>query len=68
MNSVLKNEAVEYSCGLGVRSACTDNFRMSIKVEKHKYEEAVGWLRDLIYGVRLDKAKMCVICRLVKLS
>ena len=29
-------------------------FRVSIKVEKEKYETAVRWMKDLIYGADFD--------------
>lgn len=58
----LDDETVSYEANLGVGSYFTENFRASIKVEKEKYEEAVRWLKDLIYGSKFDLARLQTTC------
>ena len=53
----LDDETVSYEANLGVGSYFAENFRASIKVEKERYEEAVMWLKDLIYGSKFDLAR-----------
>lgn len=50
----LDDETVQYDSNLGMRSRYAENFRVSIEVEKEKYEDAVRWLKDLIYGSTFD--------------
>lgn len=53
----LDNETVSYEVGLGVSNSFTDTFRASIKVETALYENAIAWLKDLIYGAEFDKER-----------
>jgi len=53
----LDNDTVSYEVGLGVSNNFTDTFRITIKVEKSKYETAIAWLRDLVYGSEFDKER-----------
>ncbi len=53
----LDNDTVSYEVGLGVSNNFTDTFRITIKVEKAKYETAIAWLRDLVYGSEFDKER-----------
>lgn len=53
----LDDETVSYDANLGIGGYFAENFRASIKVEKDKYEEAVMWLRDLIYNSKFDLSR-----------
>lgn len=53
----LDNETVSYEIGFGISNAFTDTFRVSIKVETALYENAVAWLKDLVYGSEFDKER-----------
>jgi hypothetical protein len=46
----LDNETVSYEIGLGVSGQFADVIRVSIKVETARYETAIAWLKDLVYG------------------
>ena len=50
----LDDETVSYESELGIRGYFEEMFRVSIKVEKEKYETAVRWMKDLIYGADFD--------------
>ena len=45
----LDDETVAYQILTGTPVAFSEILRVSIKVEKEKYEEGIQWLRDLIY-------------------
>lgn len=50
----LNERSVDYSCSLrGIDTLC-----ISIKVEKVLYEDAVRWLKNLVYDVIIDDAKL----------
>lgn len=53
----LDDETVSYEVGLGLSNTFTDTFRISIKVETARYETAIAWLKDLIYGAQFDKER-----------
>ena len=53
-NEILKDEAIHYSCELGIMGRFTENLCIKIKVEKEHYEDAVRWLHILIYRVQFD--------------
>jgi Zn-dependent M16 (insulinase) family peptidase len=53
----LDDETVSYEVSFGISDAFTENFRVSIKVERSAYEKAVAWLRDLVYGAVFDKER-----------
>lgn len=55
----LDDETVSYRAEFGVSNSFMNTFRVSIQVEKARYETAVSWLRDLIYGSEFDKER-CV--------
>ena len=50
----MDDETVSYESELGIRGYFEEMFRVSIKVEKEKYETAVRWMKDLIYGADFD--------------
>lgn len=50
----LDNETVSYEVGLGISNSFSDTFRVSIKVETARYETAIAWMRDLLYGAEFD--------------
>ena len=53
--SVLDEQTVSYDAGLGVSSYFPELLRISIKVHTSMYEEAVKWLRDLLFNSVFDK-------------
>lgn len=53
----LDDETVAYGAELGTGSAFEELLRVSIKVEKDRYETAVSWLKDLFYGSEFDKER-----------
>jgi Zn-dependent M16 (insulinase) family peptidase len=55
----LDDDTVKYKAKLGISGYFTNTFRVTIKVEKARYETAVAWLRDLLYGSVFDKER-CV--------
>ncbi|KAF8640945.1 hypothetical protein AX17_000592 [Amanita inopinata Kibby_2008] len=54
----LDDETVSYDVGLGVADTFTDTVRVSIRVEIARYETAISWLRDLVYGAKFDKERL----------
>lgn len=48
--NLLDDETVSYQCDLGVSGAFGELLRVTLKVEKARYEAAVVWLKDLMYG------------------
>ncbi|KII93562.1 hypothetical protein PLICRDRAFT_49603 [Plicaturopsis crispa FD-325 SS-3] len=56
----LDNETVSYEVGLGISSLFSDTLRVSIKVETARYEQAVAWLHDLVYGGEFNKERLGV--------
>lgn len=56
-NAMLKDETVRYDCGFGMQKYYTENFRISIKVEKDNYKVAVRWLISIIYGIKFDRMR-----------
>ena len=55
----LDDETVSYEATLGFSGMFNEILRLSIKVESARYESAVAWLRDIIYGSQFDKER-CV--------
>lgn len=53
----LDSDTVSYEVAVGVNSIFNDALRVSIKVEVGQYEEAIAWLKDLIYGSEFDKER-----------
>jgi len=64
----LDNETVSYEIGFGISNAFTDTFRVSIKVETALYENAVAWLKDLVYGSEFDKERIQVVLAKIQQS
>jgi Zn-dependent M16 (insulinase) family peptidase len=58
--NLLDDETVSYDATLGFNGLFSDLLRISIKVETGRYEAAVAWLRDLIYGARFDRERLSV--------
>ncbi|KAI0068340.1 hypothetical protein BV25DRAFT_1875780 [Artomyces pyxidatus] len=56
----LDNETVSYEVGLGLSGIFSETFRVTIRVEVEKYETAVAWLKDLIYGSEFAKDRLLV--------
>jgi hypothetical protein len=46
----LDDQTVSYEVGLGISARFSETLRITIRVEVAKYELAVAWLRDLLYG------------------
>lgn len=53
----LQDETVDYDCELGIGSKFTENLHIKVMVEKEKYEDAVRWMKDLLYGVKFDSER-----------
>jgi Zn-dependent M16 (insulinase) family peptidase len=53
----LVEETVAYGAELGTNDQFEELLRVSIKVEKDRYETAVLWLKDLFYGSKFDKER-----------
>ncbi|KAG6877636.1 hypothetical protein C0993_005345 [Termitomyces sp. T159_Od127] len=64
----LDDETVSYEVGLGLSNAFTDTFRISIKVETARYETAIAWLKDLIYGAQFDKERLQIVIAKIQQS
>lgn len=56
----LDDETVSYEVGFGISNICTETLRVSLKVETARYEQAVAWLRDLLYGSQFTKERLAV--------
>ncbi|KAI0375392.1 hypothetical protein BV20DRAFT_960528 [Pilatotrama ljubarskyi] len=56
----LDSDTVSYEVSLGVNNTFTEAMRVSIKVETAQYENAIAWLRDLVYGSEFDKERLQV--------
>ncbi|KAH6917298.1 cytoplasmic protein [Coprinopsis sp. MPI-PUGE-AT-0042] len=56
----LEDETVSYEAGTGLSGSFPDLFRVSIKVEKAKYETAISWLNDLLYNSEFNKERLAV--------
>ncbi|KAH0590626.1 hypothetical protein H2248_000757 [Termitomyces sp. 'cryptogamus'] len=64
----LDDETVSYEVGLGLANSFTDTFRVSIKVETARYETAIAWLKDLIYGAEFDKDRLQIVIAKIQQS
>lgn len=53
----LDNETVSYETGLGISGSFSETFRISIKVETAQYENAIAWLKDLVYGAEFNEER-----------
>ena len=65
----LDSETVAYDVSFGLgNGAFPELMRISIKVEPAKYEVAIAWIKDLLYGSVFDKERFvkqlsaCVEC------
>ena len=53
----LDEQTVFYEAGLGTSGMFSEMLHISIRVEVAKYELAVAWLRDLLYGSEFTKER-----------
>ena len=53
----LDEQTVFYEIGLGTTGVFTETLHVAIRVEVAKYELAVAWLRDLLYGSEFSKER-----------
>jgi len=53
----LDDQTVSYDVSLGISGGFTETLRITIRVEVAKYELAVAWLRDLLYGSEFTKER-----------
>src|SRR5438132_353583 len=53
----LDQYTVSYDITLGNGSSFNELIRISIKAEVAKYEEAIAWLRDLLYSAEFDEER-----------
>jgi hypothetical protein len=60
----LDDQTVSYDVTLGVSGKFAETLRVSIRVEVAKYELAVAWLKDLLYGSEFTKERS--VCPLVR--
>ncbi|KAF9229385.1 hypothetical protein BS17DRAFT_771387 [Gyrodon lividus] len=56
----LDDETVSYEAAIGISDQFTESVRISFKVETARYESAVTWLRDLVWGTVFDKERLHV--------
>ncbi|KAH9082169.1 Metalloenzyme, LuxS/M16 peptidase-like protein [Lactarius deliciosus] len=54
----LDDQTVSYDVSLGISGRFTETMRVTIRVEVAKYELAVAWLRDLLYGSEFAKERL----------
>jgi len=54
----LDDQTVSYDVNLGVSGRFAETLRVTIRVEVAKYELAVAWLRDLLYGSEFAKERL----------
>ncbi|KAF9650047.1 hypothetical protein BDM02DRAFT_3185737 [Thelephora ganbajun] len=54
----LDDETVAYGAEFGTNNTFEELLRVSIKVEKDRYETAISWLKDLFYGSKFDKERL----------
>ncbi|KAH9064309.1 Metalloenzyme, LuxS/M16 peptidase-like protein [Lactarius vividus] len=54
----LDDQTVSYDVSLGISGRFTETMRVTIRVEVAKYELAVAWLRDLLYGSEFTKERL----------
>lgn len=54
----LDDQTVSYEVNLGVSGRFAETLRVTIRVEVAKYELAVAWLRDLLYGSEFVKERL----------
>ncbi len=54
----LEKLTVAYECGTGVRDWYNGLVNIKLKVELSRYEEAIGWLKDLIFSSHFDKDRL----------
>ena len=59
----LDEQTVFYEVGLGTSGVFSETLRITIRVEVAKYEVAVAWLRDLLYGSEFTKERSVLFCR-----
>jgi len=57
----LDEQTVFYEIGLGASGIFTETLRVTIRVEVAKYELAVAWLRDLLYGSEFSKERSVLL-------
>ena len=57
----LDEQTVAYEVGFGASGNFGETLRVTIRVEVAKYELAVGWLRDLLYGSEFTKERSVLI-------
>lgn len=63
----LEDETVSYEAELGVSGYFAETVRISIKVETDKYETAVRWIKDLVYGSEFDPSRSAQLILLLRL-
>jgi len=54
----LDDQTVSYDVNVGVSGRFAETLRVTIRVEVAKYELAVAWLRDLLYGSEFAKERL----------
>ncbi|KAF8898648.1 Metalloenzyme, LuxS/M16 peptidase-like protein [Infundibulicybe gibba] len=64
----LDGETVSYEAGLGVSNGFAETFRVSIKVETKRYETAIAWMKDLLYGAEFNVERLQVVIAKIQQS
>jgi Zn-dependent M16 (insulinase) family peptidase len=59
--NALDDETVSYEAGFGFGGSFEETIRISIKVEVARYNDAVAWLKDVVYGAQFDKERFACI-------
>jgi hypothetical protein len=57
----LDEQTVSYEIGFGASGMFAETLRVTIRVEVAKYELAVAWLRDLLYGSEFSKERSVLL-------
>ncbi|KAJ9111193.1 hypothetical protein QFC20_002687 [Naganishia adeliensis] len=57
----LTDLTVSYDVGLGIRGDFPEVMQVVLKVEKHQYQNAIAWLRDLLSKSIFDKERLAVV-------
>ena len=53
----MDNDTVSYEVAFGNGGRFNEVLRVAIRVETAQYENAIAWLRDLLYGSKFDKER-----------
>ncbi|KAH8804264.1 Metalloenzyme, LuxS/M16 peptidase-like protein [Flagelloscypha sp. PMI_526] len=66
--NALNDGTVSYSVDYGYNGNVGENLTISISAEIARYDDAVAWLRDLVYGAQFDQDRLKVVFALIQQS